>query len=149
MDGDKYKVEIINAIRELSLLDNTEEALERKRKVCIFINGESGNEKNLSKWNKNPSAGRDSMIIVFKQQFVHSSAAIYINLKYPQFRRKNSFIDIIINSGLEKECLKIASDVLNADEDCIDFITNSDFIFNSDTKINIVDEKNDRLISNY
>jgi len=43
MDGNKYNKEIINHIKLLSNLDNTEEVLNTKRKVCVYINDQSKN----------------------------------------------------------------------------------------------------------
>ncbi len=144
MDGDKYNKEVINHLKLLSKLDNTEEILVAKRKICVYLNGQSKNEFNNFKWNRTPSSGQ--VDIVYKQQFIHSSAAIFMMIKYPHLRKTDSFVNIIIKSDLMKECLKIALDVLTADEDCIDFIINSDSIFNSSSNIKIIDE--DDLIKN-
>jgi hypothetical protein len=70
-------------------------------------------------------------------------------IKYPHLRKPDSFVNIIINSNLMEECLKIATDVLMADKDCHDFVINCDFIFNGGNKVIIVDETNNSLISNY
>jgi len=63
-------------------------------------------------------------------------------IKYPHLRTNDSFISIIINSNLTEECLKIATDVLMTDEDCFDFVTNSNLIFNSGRDMKIIDETN-------
>ena len=140
MDGDKYNKEIINHIKILSKLDNTDEILRTKHKICVLINGQSKNELNSYKWNRSPSLGNDD--IVYKQQWVHSAASIFMMIKYPHLRTENSFVHIIINSNLTEECLKIATDVLMSDEDCIDFVTNSDLFFNQENKPTIIDETN-------
>lgn len=145
MNGDKYSQEIITKIRSISLLNNSEENLILKRRICVLVNGQSKNEHNSFKWNRSISSGRED--IVYKQQYIHSSAAIFMLIKYPHMRPNDSFISIIIESGLMNECLKIALDVLTADEDCYDFVTNSDFIFNSDFHIKIVDESNNSKIN--
>ena len=144
MDGDKYNKEIIKHIKILSNLDNTDEILVTKRKICVYINGQSKNEFNSFKWNRTPSSGK--IDVVLKPQWIHSSAAIFMMIKYPHLRKDDSFIDIIIKSELMDECLKIALDVLNSDEDCIDFVTNCDLIFNSGHKTIIIDETNDSVI---
>lgn len=141
MDGNKYNKEIINNIKLLSNLDNTDEVLITKQKICVLVNGQSKNEFNSFKWNRIPSSGEED--IVYKQQFIHSSAAIFMLIKYPHLRKPDSFISIIINSNLMEACLKIATDVLNSDEDCYDFVTNSDLIFNSGRDMKIIDETND------
>jgi len=127
------------------LLNNTDEILQTKQKICILINGQSKNENNSFKWNRIHSSGKED--IVYKGQYVHSAAAIFMLIKYPHLRNSDSFISIIINSNLTNECLKIVSDVLIADNDCIDFITNSELIFNSRNNIKIIDETNDSIIS--
>ncbi len=132
MDGDKYNREIIYYIKLLANSDD--ETL----KVCILVNGQSKNEFNSFKWNRSITSGKED--IVYKQQHIHSAVAIFMMIKYPHLRKSDSFVNIIINSGLMDECLKIALDVLNADEDCHDFITNSDLIFNSENNFKIIDE---------
>lgn len=144
MDGNKYNKEIINHIKILSNLDNTEEILQTKRKICVLINGQSKNENNSFKWNRIPSSGKED--IVYKLQYIHSAAAIFMLIKYSHLRKSDSFVSIIINSNLMEACLKIVIDVLTADEDCIDFVTNSDLIFNSGIDIKIIDE--DDLLKN-
>lgn len=67
-------------------------------------------------------------------------------IKYPHLRKTDSFINIIINSNLTDACLKIATYVLMLDEDCYDFVTNSDLIFNSGKDMKIIDETNDRVL---
>jgi hypothetical protein len=141
MDGDKYNKEIINYIKLLSNLDNTEETLITKHKICILVNGQSKNENNSFKWNRSISSEKED--IVYKPQFFHSSAAIFMLIKYPHLRKNDSFINIIIESNLIEECLKIATDVLMSDKDGIDFVRNSDIIFNRENRIIIVDETND------
>ena len=143
MDGDKYNKEIINHIKLLSKLDNNDQVLNTKQKVCVYINGQSKNELNSFKWNRSPSSGEQD--IVYKSQYVHSAGAIFMLIKYPHLRKNDSFINIIINSNLIDECLKIATDVLMTDEDCYDFVTNSDLIFNSGRDMKIIDETNDQL----
>jgi len=143
MDGDKYSKEIINHIKILSNLPNNDENLCTKRKTCILINGQSQNEHISSKWNR--SLDSDNPDIVFKPQFFHSSAAIFLLIKYPHFRPSNSFITIIIKSNLMDECLKMATDVLMADLDGIDFVKNSDLLFSDPHKIRIVDEINNSV----
>ena len=138
MDGDKYNKEIINHIKILSKLDNTDEILNTKHKICVLINGQSKNESKSFKWNRSISSGKED--IVQKQQFIHSAASIFMMIKYPHLRNSDSFVNIIINSNLTEECLKIALDVLTVDEDCIDFITNSDIIFNPESNVKIIDE---------
>lgn len=144
MDGDKYNKEIINHIKLLSKLDNTEEVLNTKRKVCVYINGQSKNELNSYKWNRSPSLSNND--IVYKLQHVHSAAAIFMMIKYPHLRNSDSFVSIIISSDLTEECLKIATDVLTVDEDCVDFLTNSDLFFNPENTPIIVDETNGRVL---
>jgi hypothetical protein len=68
MDGDKYNKEIINHIKLLSKLDNNDEVLNTKQKVCVYINGQSKNELNSFKWNRSPSSGEED--IVYKKQFI-------------------------------------------------------------------------------
>ena len=142
MDGDKYNKEIIYHITMLSKLDNTEETLKAKKKVCILINGQSKNEHNSFKWNRSILPGEPD--IVYKRQEIHSSAAIFMMIKYPHLRKDDSFIHTVIKSNLTDACLKIALDVLSSDEDCINFIENSDKIFNSGMDITIVDETNNK-----
>jgi hypothetical protein len=143
MDDNKYNKEIINYIKKFSSLDNTEENLVLKRRICVLVNGQSKNEDKFFKWNRSQSSGRED--IVYKPQFIHSGAAIFMLIKYPHMRTNDSFINIIIESDLMNECLKIALDVLTADEDCTDFVTNSDFIFGSEFELRIIDETNDPL----
>jgi hypothetical protein len=140
MDGDKYNKQIIDYIKILSISNNTEEFLNEKRSLCVLINGQSQNSQNKSKWNRSISTGE--LDIVYKPQFIHSAAAIFMLIKYPHLRKNDSFIDIVINSNLTKECLKIALDVLTVDDDCSDFITNSEKIFNSEMIVTIIDEIN-------
>src|SRR5437879_4768295 len=102
------------------------------------------NLNNSFKWNRSPSSGNDD--IVYKQQFIHSAGSIFIMVKYPHLRKIDTFIDVIISSNLMDECLKIAIDVLSVDEDCIDFLTNSDIIFDPENKIKIIDETNNKVI---
>ena len=144
MNGNKYNAEIISHIKILSNLENTDEVLNTKQKICVYINGQSKNEFNIFKWNRSPSSGNED--IVYKKQFIHSGASIFMMIKYPHLRNSDSFVNILIASNLTEECLKIATDVLMADEDCIDFVTNSDIIFNSENKTIIVDETNDRVL---
>jgi hypothetical protein len=110
-----------------------------------LINGQSKNEHNSFKWNRSISS--DTYDFVQKPQFVHSSAAIFLLIKYPHLRPNDSFIDTIIKFGITEECLKIATDVLSIDPDCNNFLTNHDKIFNPVNKMTIIDECNNRTIS--
>jgi len=122
MDGDKYTDEIINYIISLSQLNNYQ-SLETKKDICLLINGESRNKDKITKF------GLDGENITMKSQCFHSAAAIYILLKYPHLKPENSFIDLVIKSNLILACLKIATDVLSSDSDCINFINKSDQFF--------------------
>lgn len=132
MDGNKYTADIITGIIVLSWT-GSDEQLDLKRDICILVNGESDNKDKISRFGISNET-------VMKPQYVHSAAAIYIMLKYPGLRKDDSFIHIVLKSNLEEPCLKIATDVLSADPDGLNFINLGDSIFNSDSDVILVDE---------
>lgn len=123
-----FEIDNINMIKFTATSNN----LPAKRSMCIWINRQVKNSKNMLEWDKGAPFAKK---IVYKPQYIHSAAAIYTLLKYPQLRSDDSFILLAINSKLEDECLKIATDVLLADKDCINFITYSDSIFNGEIDV--------------
>ena len=88
-----------------------------------MITGKNLNEKD-SEWNRSVIYGE--VDTVYKPPYLHSSAAIYILIKYPNTRPIGSFYNMISKAFIEKECLKIATDVMKSDVDGIAFIEHSD-----------------------
>jgi hypothetical protein len=133
-------------VDRLSKLDS-KESLADKKIYCCALTGFSGETVDqLHKWNRNikPYGKID---IVMKPQYLHSAMAIYVLLKYPQYRPINSFVNMIIQNKGEATCLKIAIDVLQEDPDGANFVLNSDALLNS-KDMNIVDEHNNKVVSN-
>lgn len=73
--------------------------------------------------------------------------SIYLLLQYEKLRPVNSFINRIIEYHAEKECLKLALDVLNSDIDGKNFIDNSYIFNNTNMNINIIDDLNIKNIN--
>ena len=115
-----------------------------KGTICTIINGFPETEMNvLHRWNRSTDPKSGIIDEVHKPQYFHSAVAIYIFLKYPKFRPKVSFMNIITKHNLETEFLKIAMDVIGADEDGVKFMEHSDILLQQAI---LVDEKNGRTI---
>lgn len=139
MDGNKYAKDVIN---NLTILSNSDQ-LELKRTSCVLINGCSSTANESLRWNR--SYDPNILDIILKPQYFHSAASIYLLIKYPHLRKSDSFIHIIINSGLEEVCMKIACDVLNNDIDGVSFINNADYVFNN-LDVVIIDDLNHKIL---
>lgn len=125
---DIYEDDLIKSISKLYLVDeDNEETIKQKGILCTLINGKPEIISTVkTEWNRSIIYGE--IDIVMKPQYLHSAVAIYILIKYPEVRERHpdNFYEMISKSNIEKECLKIAIDVLKSDNDGISFINNSD-----------------------
>ena len=135
MNGDQYNEAIIQNIKLLSSVCGQ---LNLKREVCHQITG--GNIKTLNVESQWGEATKN----LSKPQYLHSATSIFVLCKYPRLRSTDSFIEIVVRSGIEKECLGIATEVMLADPDGQDFINNSDVLFKL-IDISIIDERNQKI----
>jgi hypothetical protein len=113
--------------------------------LCCTITGMSHTGVyELHKWAKN--AEKENYIIIEKPQYIHSAAAIYLLITYPHLTGADSFMNSI-NSQQKPLALRLALDILNNDEDGVEFIKSSKEMFES-KEVHIIDEHNNATIVN-
>ena len=94
------------------------DVLDVKGVICCAMTGFSGDAVNAPhRWNRNLDPMSTVQDIVMKPQTFHSAMAIYVLLKYLQYRPKNSFVTLILERKADDSFLKIATDILNSDAD--------------------------------
>jgi hypothetical protein len=123
---------------------NKNSILHIKYVLCCTISG-MVHEKTYEphKWVKN--MGNPNEEIVEKPQYFHSAAAIYLLITCPHLTGKDSFIKGINYKQLPL-ALKLALDILNTDEDGVEFIKSSNEMFVSKKEFCIIDEHNNSNI---
>ena len=122
-----------------------DDVLDVKGLICCAMTGFSGEAITaLHRWNRNLDPMSTVQDIVMKPQTFHSAMAIYVLLKYPQYRPKNSFVTLILNRKAEDVFLKIATDILDADVDGHRFVEASDSLMRD---VTIVDDRNKTVVT--
>lgn len=127
---------------------NVGDNMEMKALFCCAINGFGPEEVNsLHRWNRNYDPEK-TVDIVYKRQYFHSSAAIYMALVYPEMiKDQNNFANLIDTEYKRKSCLKLATEILKSDPDGVDFINNIGSTLQKYNNVVIVDDNNAAYIN--
>jgi hypothetical protein len=121
---------LIEIVQQIQKSDN----LKWKKELVCYLNGFEDINK-LELWR---SKNQEDIL---KPQWFHSAIGIYLLLKYPQLRKKDSFMNYVTENNIEEIILKVVIDILKEDEEGLFFMENSDKFIPS---VNLIIDKHNQ-----